>query len=66
MKGEGGHGYKKIITEMFLLPCINIIHQYIDAQSDLLHTLSLSFSPSLSLSSKQTDTHTHTHTQTTH
>ena len=58
MKEEGGRGNKSDYTNMFLRLRI-ITHQYIDAQSHLLHTHSLPLSLSLSLSSTHTHTHTH-------
>ena len=61
MKGEEEGGNKNNYTNVSLRLCINI-HQYIDAQSHLLHTLPLSLS--LPLSHSLSHTHTHTHTQT--
>ena len=69
MKEEGGRGNKSDYTNVFLRLRI-ITHQYIDAQSHLLHTHSLS--PSLSSfhththTHHTTHTHTHTHTHTSH
>ena len=57
MKEEGEQSNKNDYTNVSLTLCI-IIHQYIDTQSHLLHTLS---SPP-SLSSTHTHTHAHTHT----
>ena len=60
-EGEGGTGYQNNYTNVSLRLYI-IIHQYINAQSHPLHTLSLS----LSLSpSQSTYTHIH-HTPHTH
>ena len=61
MKGEGERGNKKKYKNVSLRLCI-IIHEYIDAQSRLLHTLSLT----LSLPLIHTHTHTHTHTTPHH
>ena len=55
MKEEGGMRLQNNYTNVSLRFYI-IIHQYIDAQSHLLHTLSPSFSPPL-------NPHTHTLTQ---
>ena len=52
-KGEGGQGNKNNYTNVSLRLCITI-HQYIDAQSHLLHK------PSLSLSHPPPNTHTYT------
>ena len=62
-KHEGGEGNENNYTNVSLRLYI-IIHQYIDAQSQLLHTLSPFLSPSLSLSPSYPNTHTHTHTHT--
>ena len=57
MKEEEGGGDEKNNDTNVSLRFYIIIHQYIDAQSHLLHTLSLPFSLSLSI---------HTYTRTTH
>ena len=62
--GGGGDGVTKIIYINVSLILYIIIHQYIDAQSHLLHTLSLSHS--LSLSPSHPHTHSHTTSHTTH
>ena len=61
-----GRGYKNNYTETYTLRLYMNIHQYIETQSHLLHTLSLplSLSPSLSLSPYHPNTHTHTCTHT--
>ena len=63
MKEEGGRGNKNNYKHVSVGLC-TIKHQYIDAQSHLLHTHTLSLSPSLSLSSTHTHTHAHAHTHT--
>ena len=64
MKGEGVRGNNNNYTNVSLRLCINV-YQYIDAQSHLLHTLSLPLflPPSPSPSHTPTHTPTHTHTQ---
>ena len=59
-EGEGGQGNKNNYTNVSLRLCITI-HQYIDAQSHLLHTLSLPFSLSLSIHTYTRTPHTHLH-----
>ena len=55
----GGRGNRNNYTNVSLRPC-TIIYQYIDAQSHLLHTHSLSLSlPPLSLSHTHTTPHLH-------
>ena len=60
MKGERGRGNRNNYTNASLKLCKNI-HQYIDSQSHLLHTLTLPLSRILSLPLIQTHTHTHLH-----